>query len=460
MKRIIGFFIAFALSVVVYPAMAQYEQDENALRNYAERNTYGDNWFFSLGGNANLLVAEQDGDVDFTKRIKFGGSFTLGKWFNQDFGVRLQVMGGSLRGFNFVDYRGFQGGGAYYKWNNYSHHRVPMGVGWEHRDDKDVDPYNDDYRNNFQFVASKSNLWGFWQDFNYGTATLDLMANVTNLFRGRYRDRNPVDFIGLVGLGAIHAFKNKATTPDYTHFVAKIGFRMNLNVSNNFAIYVEPQANMTTNEFDGYSGDSFGDGILNISAGFQLTFNKGFKSLSDFALLTADEIDRLNKKINDQRYLIENHQDILERQQSLLDRLGNCCDENARLGEVNAQMVEASRGVNAFGGVGGGSLPEYVRFSIDSYKIEPIEQRKLNDVADYLKDNPNSKLLIIGYADRKTGNPPYNYNLSQKRVEGVANELKRLGVNANRLIVEWKGDVEQPFPQNEWNRVVILVEKK
>jgi len=447
--------------------MAQTEQsvqsnDQNALRQLVEKKAYGDNWFISLGGNANLLTAEEDGDVPMMKRIKFGGGLTLGKWFTEDFGARIQVTGGSLRGFNYVE----RMGDGYYVWSNYNHQDVPIGCNIDGvrkgnvYDYSDLPPFttNDNgYPVRYHLISNKGKAWdpqnpvgpgpGFWQDFNYASATIDFMANFTNLFRGYDTGHNRFDVIPFVGLGWIHAFSNHLTTPRFDHFVAKIGFRVNFNITNNFAIYLEPQGNATTKEFDGYAGDNFGDGIVNLQLGVQYTFSKRFTSLYQVAQLTADEIDRLNKKINDNRYLIENHQDILERQQDLLDRLQKCCDENKK--QVVTQVVETAT-----------CLPEYIRFSLDSYKVEPTEQRKIVEVADYLKQNPNSKILMIGYADKKTGNSHYNMNLSQKRVNAVSAELNRLGINTNRIISEWKGDKEQPFPQNEWNRVVVMVERK
>jgi outer membrane protein OmpA-like peptidoglycan-associated protein len=82
------------------------------------------------------------------------------------------------------------------------------------------------------------------------------------------------------------------------------------------------------------------------------------------------------------------------------------------------------------------------------------------EAVEFLKANPDRKLLLIGYADKKTGNSTLNLSLSHNRVESVAAELQRQGISANRLIQEWKGDKEQPFSQNDWNRVVILVERK
>jgi len=419
--------------------MAQNEK--NALRDVVERNTYGDNWFISAGGTANLLTAEQDGFTSALDRLKFGGTFSFGKWFNEGFGARIQLIGGGLKGFN--DMYGRSDG--YYVISNYDHSPYPIG-GDPNTLAPGYDPNNDKY--SAVRFTTKNGVEGFWQEFNYAAGTLDLMANFTNLMRGHYRENNPVDVIGLVGLGAIHAFNNNLTTPNFTHFTAKIGFRVNFNVTNSFAIYLEPQAYVTDKEFDGYAGTALGDGVVSLGLGLQYTFNKGFTSISQIVQLTADEIDRLNKKINDNRYLIENHQDILERQQNLLDKLEKCCDDNQKPVIIN--KIEES----------GGCLPDYLRFGLNSSKIENSELLKISEVADYLKKAPDSKILLIGYADKKTGNPRYNMNLSQKRVNAVSAELVRLGINSNRIITEWKGDKEQPFPQNEWNRVVVMVERK
>ena len=452
MKRIIGFFIVLVLSMGVFSIVAQNEQnnyqgdDQNALRQFAQKSNYGKNWFVSLGGDANLLTAEQDGAVSALKRITFGGEFTVGKWFTPDFGARIEVMGGALKGFNYV---GARGGGRQY----YVIHPNLKGMGdtgpFPIGGDFDLDKNNIATNPAYSYYYADG-IQGFWQDFKYGTATLDLMANFTNLMRGYDTGHNRVDVIPFAGLGLIHAFNNNVTTPVFTHFVVKVGVRVNLNLNNHWAIYIEPQGNATSPEFDGYKGDAIGDGVVNLGLGVQYTFSKQFTTMHELAEVTADEIDRLNKKINDNRYKIDNQQTVIERQQNLLDRLQKCCDDNKKQ-VVTTQVVETSTNT---------CLPDYVRFGLDSYKIESTEQTKIEDVADFLKKNPNSKLLIVGYADRKTGNPAYNFSLSQKRVNAVAASLKKLGINDNRITSEWKGDKEQPFPQNEWNRVVVMIVRK
>jgi len=460
MKRVLGFFITLALSTVVFSVMAQTEQgvqaqtESNALRSVVEKNAYGDNWFISLGGDANLLGGEQDRYLSLSKRLGFGGAINVGKWFNPYFGAQIQVMGGALKGFNRVGVGSWmlegvygQGGfdyegtgnppSVYFVHNNNQHLGYPIGGRW------------DDTKTNYSYITSSNGQFlGIKQDFNYATATLDLMANFTNLFRGHYQSHNPIDVIGFGGLGVIHAFNNKVTTPSFWFGVAKVGVRVNFNITEKWAIYLEGQANATDKEFDGYVGNSSADGVVNLGLGIQYSFSKRYTTLTEIAQLTADEIDKLNRKINDNRYLIDNHQDILERQQNLLDKLQRCCDEKPKQ-QIVTQVVDNS-----------GCLPQYVRFQLDSYKIETSEQPKIAEVVDFLKKNPSSKILIVGYADRKTGNPSYNLKLSKKRVDAVASELKRAGINENRILSDWKGDKEQPFPPNDWNRVVVMVERK
>ena len=413
MKKIKVIISALVLCSVIFSASAQREQ--NSLRDVEERNAYGDNWFISVGGSANILHAEQDKNYSFEKRLKYGGALSIGKWFSPNFGARIQGNYGGLKGANSVAH--FAPG--YYTPN---HINEPMNVNkLKYTDDKKTD---------------------FWQEFNYFSTSLDIMTNLTTLSRGYYRERGLIDVIPFVGLGWIHSFDNGSTNPDFNHFVAKVGLRLNINLTKSFAVYLEPQANFTERELDGYAGTALGDGFSNWGIGLQYTFNKRFDNI---VKMTADEVDRLNNKINANRYLIENQQDILERQQGLIDRLQKCCDEPK---QVITQMVGTSY------------LPDYVRFGLDSYKLEQSELRKLAELSDYLKKNPDSKVLLVGYADRQTGNPRYNLGLSQKRVEATANELKRLGVSESRMSIDWKGDKEQPFPQNEWNRVVVIVERK
>ena len=47
--------------------------------------------------------------------------------------------------------------------------------------------------------------------------------------------------------------------------------------------------------------------------------------------------------------------------------------------------------------------------------------------------------------------------ISRMRAESVADALRAAGISADRIIVDAKGDTQQPFEVNNRNRVAIAV---
>jgi outer membrane protein OmpA-like peptidoglycan-associated protein len=75
-----------------------------------------------------------------------------------------------------------------------------------------------------------------------------------------------------------------------------------------------------------------------------------------------------------------------------------------------------------------------------------------------LVSHPSAKLELASYADKNTGNPAYNLQLSKKRSDAVANILvNKFGIDKKRLILKHYGDTVQPFKDNDWNRVTIFI---
>ena len=77
--------------------------------------------------------------------------------------------------------------------------------------------------------------------------------------------------------------------------------------------------------------------------------------------------------------------------------------------------------------------------------------------AEYAKAN-NAKIVVSGYADSKTGSAAYNQQLSQKRAETVANELVKMGVNRDNIIIEAKGGVDNLSPFSYNRRATVKVQ--
>ncbi|WP_418586168.1 OmpA family protein [Phocaeicola sp.] len=103
------------------------------------------------------------------------------------------------------------------------------------------------------------------------------------------------------------------------------------------------------------------------------------------------------------------------------------------------------------------NLTENVFFTINSSKIQTTEEQKIEKLAEFMKNHADCKVTICGYADKQTGNANINMNLSKKRAEAVAAQLKEKGIDSQRITVDYKGDTVQPFSTAEENRVTICI---
>ena len=103
-------------------------------------------------------------------------------------------------------------------------------------------------------------------------------------------------------------------------------------------------------------------------------------------------------------------------------------------------------------------LRREIFFKINTSKIAESETVKVRDIVAYLNANPNAKITITGYADAGTGNNKINDRLAKERAEAVANTLiSQYAIDAARITSESKGSREQPFAENDKNRVSICI---
>ena len=87
-----------------------------------------------------------------------------------------------------------------------------------------------------------------------------------------------------------------------------------------------------------------------------------------------------------------------------------------------------------------GILPS-VYFGFDSSSIAATERMKLQEAADYLKENPKDHVLIEGYCDWY-GTSEYNLALGDRRATSASNYLNTLGVDSQRIEQLSKGSLE------------------
>ena len=98
-------------------------------------------------------------------------------------------------------------------------------------------------------------------------------------------------------------------------------------------------------------------------------------------------------------------------------------------------------------------------FPIGNTNIAKSQRTKIAEIVEYMKENPDAKITLTGYADKGTGSAAFNDKIAARRALTVYNTLAAKGVAKSRMIKESKGSRVQPFEENDMNRVTICIAK-
>lgn len=291
--------------------------------------------------------------------------------------------------------------------------------------------------------GSKINGTKYDWKYNYVAPMVDATLNLTNLFGG-FKANRLVDLTLFAGIGANIGFNNdEAWTangdilaqqfPTYgedymqylwdgskARFVGRAGIDVDFNVCERVAIGLELTANTLSDKYNSKkAGNS--DWYFNGLIGAKVNLGKTTKQKTVPAKVQIVEkivekpVEKVVEKIVYRDRIVEKKAEPLRRE---------------------------------------------IFFTIRATQIVKEEMAKVEEIANYLKANPNAKVVITGHADKGTGNATINKNLSEKRAKIVADTLvKKFGIAESRISYEAKGDNEQPFAENEKNRVSICIAK-
>lgn len=263
------------------------------------------------------------------------------------------------------------------------------------------------------------------QHNKYMAAHVDLLWDVTN-FWGVYNEKRVFRLIPWVGFGYAQRFENQgyARTESPT---LNAGILTAFRLSKRVDLNVELQGSLLNEQFNRVNMFHLTDGIAQLSAG--LTFKLG---KTDFEVIEPMDYALLNDLNNQINSLRAANDELSKRPES--------CPE--------CQEV-APAVVNNY-------VDNVVFFRLNSAKIDKNQQINIYNTAEFVKEN-NAPIKVIGYADKKTGTSAYNMQLSEKRAKAVAKELiEKYGVSSEQISIEYRGSDEQPYSENNWNRVVIM----
>ena len=220
---------------------------------------------------------------------------------------------------------------------------------------------------------------------------------------------------------------------EYNALLVKAGLNLNYNLSNAFTVTLRPAV---VYDLNGTGTFNTNHAIGQVTAGIVYHFktSNGTRSFKKAKLYSQSEVDALNAKIKDL--------------QSNLETANKAVKTNA-INTVDTVYTESPS-----------SLGNVVSFTLNSAKVDETQMANLDNAVRILKENPDLKVTLKGYADKNTGSATYNKRLSVRRAEAVKKVIvDKYGIDTDRIDVLGVGDTEQLYNDNNWNRVVIFVEK-
>lgn len=271
----------------------------------------------------------------------------------------------------------------------------------------------------------------------YGT------VNLFNLFGGYKCGGRPFDIDVVAGAGWGHDYVNSGNGKDWNYFATKVGMNFNFNVSNHVTLALKPAITWDMSDADidqtsaGYSRNK---AVFSVQAGVTYKFGDGFQCVQPY---DQAEVDALNARINALR---------AEANESQAQADANA----AKIAELQAALTAAQNRPAQVIKETSTNLESvrFVFFKIGSSVITADQLPNVVMIADYMKKNPKSKVVIKGYASQD-GNLDFNIKLAQKRAESVKNALvKKYGISADRIQAEGQG-IGHMFKEESWNRVSI-----
>uniref|UniRef100_UPI003FF0E766 OmpA family protein n=1 Tax=Candidatus Cryptobacteroides bacterium TaxID=3085639 RepID=UPI003FF0E766 len=367
--------------LVVSPAADAQEngnRDENGkvVRGAYETNKFGDNWFIGAGAGVNSWLGN-----GASPKAGVAVDAFVGKWITPTVGVRM---------------------------------------GWKGLKDG---------------VSAKDGYTIADEKFNYNSAHVDLLWNLSNLFSG-YKETRTWNISVYPTFAYMNAAKNK-------EFGAGIGMLNNFRLGNRVGLYLDLSALTTKADFAGISPrPKTLVGVLP-SATFGLTVNlgkTGFKRHSSVvpAIVPVPFTEAQYNNLQDKVNALEKENKDLKAQ---IEELKNAKPDTVTVSKAGDLVSPAT-----------------LYYEIGSTKLSEREEAHLEFyVKNILEQAPDKVFVLTGSADKGTGTAARNQYLSEQRVNNVKKVLvEKYGIAEDHLIVKAEGATNNRFGSAVLNRVVTI----
>ena len=269
--------------------------------------------------------------------------------------------------------------------------------------------------------------------------------NLMNLFAGYNGMPRPFEVETVTGLGWLHHYMTGSGDTD--DLSARIGLNFNFNLGEDAAWTLGIKPAVLFNLTGEYPSKklAFNRNKANMEILLGLTYHFADEDGNrHFALVNAIDplaLAAMNEEINDLREV------IVAKDVELVGLADELMVVQDQLNEArNKEMETTGQTIKI--------LESVLAFPFNQSDVQTSQMPSLEHVANYLKDNPDAKITVNGYASPE-GTEEYNLQLSQRRADAVKNILvDKYGIAADRInaIGHGVGDV---FSVPAWNRVGI-----
>lgn len=423
-------------------------------------------WYIQAGLGSQFLMGEDDSKGAFASRLTIAPNVTGGYRWNPIFGVRLNLTGGSLHGYNdghAGTYRFWKGKSDQFKQDYADKYGLSAGI-------KNIDrwdPYwtykgwneaNGQIHYNIT-EGAEGYHWApgspgpnqqlYFQHLRYISANTAITMQLFNLI-GEVNDSRKFDMSLFMGPSIFHVLPHNGVEA-YTGFGINGGVQAQYHLSDKIGLFAEFNGVAMPDGFDGQYGGATFDLVGQAMLGVTYKFPTEVWTMPKIAPIpeptddTNDDINRIRAELMAEMNQIVDLQPEIDRLRAQLAALTVPKTVIEEKEEVVVQQKESY------------FLPDPVHFVIGKSDIDAQGWRVIETVAAYLNENPDASVIVTGYADKATGSDAINERLSKERSMKVADALHyRFNIPQSRIAVDWRGDQVQPFFRNQMNRAVLF----
>jgi len=278
--------------------------------------------------------------------------------------------------------------------------------------------------------------------------------NLSNAFGGYKGEPRPFEVIGLIGGGYSHTYGNASSG---LNAKAGLDFAFNLGAAKKVQLYIEPAVVMGqpsprwANPFRKANGKWNGVGQVSVGLNYKFGNSNGSSNFKIEQLRDQAEIDGLNAKINELRA------DNKAKDGKIAADGRTIADLKAQLAACQARPAQTIIEERIIKEVNS-TLQPIVIFGQGKTTVDAAGMASCEMVAKYMKNHPESKVKILGYASPE-GSKEVNDRIAKQRAESVKNVLvKKYKIAADRLEAEGQGATDKLSSENDFNRVAKFID--